>query len=65
MLDAFIIEEIRRRERLRQQQEERDRPFVELPLPDDEPMERQRPKRRTDREDDRPNRGVVVIDMAV
>jgi hypothetical protein len=55
MLDAFIIEEIKRRERERSTD---DRPVVELPVPqpphpahhDDEP-----------REDDR-GRGVVIID---
>lgn len=58
MLDAFIIEEIRRRERVR---EEDDRPVAELPLP----MPEERPKRRTETEDEKPQRGVVVIDMAV
>ena len=59
MLDAFIIEEIKRRERMRQ---ERDRPVVELPLPSPE----DRPKRRSDTEDvERPQRGVVVIDLSV
>jgi hypothetical protein len=60
MLDAFIIEEIKRRERLRK--EEHDRPVVELPLPAED-----RPKRKTEREDDedRPSRGVVVIDLSV
>ncbi len=59
MLDAFIIEEIKRRERVREEQE---RPVAELPLPapDD------RPRRRTDTQDDeRPPRGVVVIDLCV
>ncbi|MFB1481619.1 MULTISPECIES: hypothetical protein [unclassified Corallococcus] len=57
MLDAFIIEEIKRRERLRR--EDYERPVVELPLPapDD------RPHRRTDTEDEKPSRGVVVIDL--
>ena len=59
MLDAFIIEEIKRRERLRR--EEQERPVVELPVPADD----ERPKRRTEREDeDRPSRGVVVIDLS-
>ncbi|MBN8232781.1 MULTISPECIES: hypothetical protein [Corallococcus] len=57
MLDAFIIEEIKRRERLRR--EDYERPVVELPLPapDD------RPQRRTDTEEEKPSRGVVVIDL--
>ncbi len=59
MLDAFIIEEIKRRERVRQDNE---RPAVELPLPSED----ERPKRRSDTEDeDRPQRGVVVIDLSV
>ncbi len=59
MLDAFIIEEIKRRERLRQ--EHQDRPVVELPLPDPE----DRPRRSDTDDDDKPSRGVVVIDLSV
>ena len=59
MLDAFIIEEIRRRERTR---EDRDRPAVELPLP----VPDERPPRRSNTEDEAPpQRGVVVIDLSV
>ena len=55
MLDAFIIEEIRRRE---EQREDR-RPRLDLPLP--EPT----PRRQNDRrEEDRPQRGVVIIDYS-
>jgi hypothetical protein len=67
MLDAFIIEEIKRRERLRR--EELDRPVVELPVPapEDDPTreDRRAPSRRgnTDAGEDRPSRGVVVIDL--
>lgn len=57
MLDAFIIEEIKRRER---NSEDRERPVVELPLP----VPPDRPHRRTEREDEeKPPRGVVVIDL--
>jgi len=57
MLDAFIIEEIKRRERRR---EERERPAVELPLP----VPPDRPPRRTETDDEeKPQRGVVVIDL--
>jgi hypothetical protein len=57
MLDAFIIEEIKRRERTR---DERDRPAVELPLP----VPEERPRRRTETEDDeKPQRGVIIIDL--
>ncbi len=59
MLDAFIIEEIKRRERIRHEHDER--PVVELPLPRPE----DHPHRRTDEEDEKPPRGVVIIDMAV
>jgi len=61
MLDAFIIEEIRRRERLRQERE-RQRPVADLPPgPEDE-----RRRRKSDQENDKPGRrGVVVIDLSV
>lgn len=58
MLDAFIIEEIKRRERLRRDAPER--PVAELPLPAPE----ERPRRRPEPEDeDKPQRGVVIIDL--
>ena len=60
MLDAFIIEEIKRRERLRK---ERERPAVELPLPAPSPDEQERPPRKSDHGDDKPGRGVVIIDL--
>jgi hypothetical protein len=56
MLDAFIIEEIKRRERRR---EDMERPVVELPLPSPD----DRPRRRTETEEEKPQRGVVVIDL--
>lgn len=59
MLDAFIIEEIRRRERVRQ---DRERPLVELPLPaDDDRSSRHTPR---DEEEEKPSRGVIIIDMS-
>jgi len=62
MLDVFIIEEIRRRERGQGRDE---RPAAELPLPpgDDQPPaadERETP----DREKPEPDRGVVIIDFS-
>ena len=60
MLDAFIIEEIKRRERARDERD-RERPVIELPLP---PPEKP-PRRRSDEEDDKPPRGVVIIDLSV
>jgi hypothetical protein len=55
MLDAFIIQEIKRRERSRR---ELDRPAVELPLPrsDDRP-------KRDGQDEDKPQRGVVILDL--
>jgi hypothetical protein len=58
MLDAFIIQEIKRRERTRR--EEIDRPVVELPIP--RPDEDGRSERKGDTEPN-PSRGVVVIDL--
>ncbi len=58
MLDAFIIEELKRRERARQEGE---RPLAELPVPSNE----DRPQRRSDTENEEPQRGVVVIDLSV
>ena len=59
MLDAFIIEEIKRRE----QEREQHRPRVDLPLP--EPT---RPHRQNDysrEEEESPQRGVIIIDYSV
>lgn len=58
MLPPFIIDQIRRRE-----EEERRRheaPVVELPVPQSPGSRDQRPRR----EDDEPQRGVVIIDVA-
>jgi len=57
MLDAFIIEEIKKRER----DQESQRPRIELPLP--EPT----PQRQNDGRDDeeQPERGVIIIDYSV
>jgi hypothetical protein len=54
MLDAYVIEEIKRRERRPGRDE---RPAAELPLP---PPPEERP---ADRERERPDRGVVIIDL--
>ncbi len=53
MLDAFIIEEIKRREE--QHRRDAERPRVERPAPTPTP-----PSRQT--EDDKPKRGVVIIE---
>lgn len=55
MLDAYVIEEIKRRDRDRNRD---DRPVVELPLPPAIPPP---PGERDDRKDDR---GVVIIDYS-
>ncbi len=57
MLDAFIIEEIRRRE----QEQENRRPRLDIPLPEPKPA------RQNDRgdEEETPQRGVVIIDYSV
>lgn len=58
MLDAFIIEEIRRRE----QEREGERPRLDLPIP--EPTRPQRQNERTS-EEDAPKRGVIIIDYSI
>jgi hypothetical protein len=58
MLDAFIIEEIRRREREQEQRRDRDRPRQELPLP-------QRTPASDEDEGGTDERGVVIIDYTV
>lgn len=60
MLDSFIIDQ-GRRERRDREREERERPAVDLPVP--EPDER--PARRSDQDggEEKPKRGVVVIDL--
>jgi hypothetical protein len=60
MLDAFIIEEIKRREDRR---EDRNRHQPQLPTPTEE--EDEGAGRRSETEDDGPQRGVIVIDLTV
>ena len=57
MLDAYVIEEIRRRERDKRVDE---RPVIELPLP--APPPGRTPERRDD--DDHGDPGVVIIDYS-
>jgi hypothetical protein len=59
MLDTFIIEEIKRRER---EQSRDDRPVIELPVPSYPPGRDPRLDHE-DRDDDH-DRGVVIIDYA-
>jgi hypothetical protein len=57
LLDAFIIEEIKRRER-----EQEDRPRLDLPLPD---PSRQPSNDKASEEEDKPQRGVIIIDYSI
>jgi hypothetical protein len=59
MLDSFVIDQVHRRDR--RDRDERERPAVELPVPEPE----ERPVRRSDNDggDEKPKRGVVVIDL--
>ncbi len=57
MLDAFVIEEIRRRERERSRD---DRPSVELPVPPPPPAHSDE----GDTGGESPGRGVVIIDYS-
>ncbi len=56
MLDAYVIEEIKRREREKGRD---DRPVVELPVPPPPP-----PDATPDDDDEKRDRGVVIIDYS-
>ncbi len=55
MLDAFIIEELKRRER------QRDRPQPEAPGP----AQDDRTPQKSDSDEEKPQRGVVIIDYSL
>ena len=57
MLDAFIIEEIKRREREREQRDT-ERPAVHIPPPQPSRAPQQS-------EEDKPRRGVIIIDYSM
>ncbi len=59
MIDSFVIDQVNRQDR--RERDERDRPAVELPLPAPD----ERPVRRSDDDggEEKPKRGVVVIDL--
>lgn len=61
MLDAFIIEEIRRREQEAERRREREQPHQELPVP----IRREAPRRHDEEEHPDSDRGVVIIDYTV
>lgn len=60
MLDAFIIEEIKRREKERLKREG-ERPRLEIPLPRDDRDDDERKDDEEDRKRAPPKRGVVVV----
>ena len=55
MLDAFIIEEIKRRER---ETHDSERPSIQIPLPEPSQLPQQS-------EEEKPQRGVIIIDYSV
>jgi hypothetical protein len=58
MLDAYVIEEIKRRDRDKSRD---DRPVVELPIPQPPPG---KPAGKEDDDADKGDRGVVIIDYS-
>jgi hypothetical protein len=61
MLDAFIIEELRRREEAEKRKQER--PRLELPLHDGSSYGRTEPSRDADAEEEpKSHRGVIIIE---
>jgi hypothetical protein len=61
MLDAFIIEELRRREEAEKRKAER--PRLELPLHDGSSYGRTEPSREDEADKPKGERGVIVIDF--
>ena len=60
MLDAFIIEELKRKER--RQEREAERPQLPILVPSPPEDEDDRPRQS---DDDKPQRGVVIIDYSM
>ena len=60
MLDAFIIEEIKRKRR--EERERAERPSIQLPLP--VLPEREGDEQPDGREPAKPSRGVIIIDLS-
>ncbi len=58
MLDAFIIEEIKRREQERERRRDSDVPSVQIPLPESDRAPQQS-------EEEKPRRGVIIIDYSM
>lgn len=61
MLDSFIIDELKRRER--EKRDDADRPRAEIPKDDDKPAEVDEPSKSEDDKNGSKDRGVVVIDL--
>jgi hypothetical protein len=57
MLDAFIIEEIKRREQEEERRRDEGRPRLEIPIEPERPL--------VPSGEDKPDRGVVIIDYSV
>lgn len=60
MLDAFIIEELKRRERESERRRDEERPRLEIPIAPESPT-----ARKDDDSEPKPERGVVIIDYSV
>jgi hypothetical protein len=58
MLDAYIIDQIKKREEERRRREEEGRPVVQIPLPTPS-TEKEKPAN----DDDAEPRGVIIIDL--
>jgi hypothetical protein len=58
MLDAFIIEEIKRREQERERRHDSERPGVQIPVPESDRAPQQS-------EEEKPQRGVIIIDYSM
>lgn len=63
MLDAFIIEELKRKER--RQERDADRPQLPVPAPSEPSSDEDADDHPRQSDDDKPQRGVVIIDYSV
>jgi hypothetical protein len=60
MLPPFIIEQIRQREEKERERRERERPQPRLELP----LDRYPSRRPPEPDEEEPNRGVIILDLA-
>lgn len=63
MLPPFIIDQIRRREENERLQREREQPRLELPVDAYRSPDRPRERRDEDGDDEKPERGVIILDL--